>query len=284
VTVVEVLRPGLLSTIQDLGRTGLASLAVPRSGAADRAAFTLANRLVGNPEGLAGIEATLLGVDLRFTDARWVAVTGALCPVRVDGQPSHVDRPVFVPAGAVLSLGPAADGVRAYVAVAGGIAVEPVLGSRSTDTMSGLGPPKLSVGDLLPLGTASGVPSDVDEVPRTPMPATIRPRVVLGPRDEWVDLTTLGEYAVDAASDRVGVRLRGPVVARTREGELPSEGMLPGAVQVPPDGQPVIMLADHPTTGGYPVVGVVHPADLGLVAQARPGTRVRFGLIRRSRP
>jgi len=242
----------------------------------------LANRLVGNPEGLAGIETTLLGADLRFAAARWVAVTGALCPVRLNGRPSDVDRPIFVPADGVLALGPAADGVRTYLAVAGGIAVEPVLGSRSTDTMSGLGPPRLSAGDLLPLGTPLGVPAE-GNVPRTLMPATIWLRLLLGPRDDWVDLTTLGEYAVGPASDRVGVRLRGPTVVRTVDGELPSEGMLPGAVQIPPDGQPVIMLADHPTTGGYPVVGVVHPDDLGQVAQARPGTLIRFVISRRSR-
>ncbi|NUO60221.1 MAG: biotin-dependent carboxyltransferase family protein, partial [Hamadaea sp.] len=275
-TFVEVLRPGLLSTIQDLGRAGLASLAVPRSGAADRASLTFANRLVGNPDGLAGIETTLLGVDLRFESACWVAVTGALCPVRVDGRPSSVDRPVQVPAGGVLSLGTAADGVRTYLAVAGGIAVDPVLGSRSTDTMSGIGPPRLAVGDRLPLGAALGVPAEVDWAPRSARPATALVRLLPGPRDDWADLTALGDYRVDAASDRVGVRLRGPQLTRTRDGELPSEGMLPGAVQVPPDGQPVIMLADHPTTGGYPVVGVVHPDDLGLVAQARPGTAIRF--------
>ncbi|MCP2328101.1 biotin-dependent carboxylase-like uncharacterized protein [Hamadaea flava] len=282
--MIQVLRPGLLSTIQDLGRTGLASLAVPRSGAADRTALRLANRLVGNPEGLAGIETTLLGVDLRFTEARWVAVTGALCPVRVDGRPSTMDRPVHIPAGGVLSLGAAAEGVRSYLAVAGGIAVEPVLGSRSTDTMSGLGPPRLAAGDLLPLGTPLGVPAEVDWAPRSPAPATALVRLLPGPRDDWFELTALVEYAVDPASDRVGVRLRGPALARVRDGELPSEGMLPGAVQVPPDGQPVIMLADHPTTGGYPVVGVVHPDDLSLVAQARPGTAIRFAVSPRSRP
>ncbi|WP_290863999.1 biotin-dependent carboxyltransferase family protein [Hamadaea sp.] len=279
--MIHVLRPGLLSTIQDLGRTGLASLAVPRSGAADRDALRLGNRLVGNPEELAGIETTVLGADFRFDSACWVAVTGALCGVRVDGRPSHVDRPVFVPADGVLSLGAALDGVRSYLAVAGGIAVEPVLGSRSTDTLSGLGPPRLAVGDLLPLGTAFGVPAEVDWTPRSRAPAAVR--LLLGPRDDWIDLTALGDYVVTSASDRVGVRLRGPALARTRTEEIPSEGMLPGAVQVPPDGQPVIMLADHPTTGGYPVVGVVHPADLGLVAQARPGAVLRFELSRRSR-
>lgn len=279
--LVVVLRSGSLTTVQDLGRPGLAHLAVPRSGAADPDSLRLANRLVGNPESAAGIETTLLGADLRITAARWVAVTGAPCPVRVDGRPADIDRPVYVPAGAVLSICPADRGVRSYLAVAGGIRTAPVLGSRSTDLLSGIGLPPLTTGQRVPIGPATRAPASVDQAPRPLIPDEARLRLIAGPRDGWFDRATLRAvaatgYAVDSASNRIGVRLTGPAVAASHPGELPSEGMVRGAVQVPPGGQPLIFLVDHPTTGGYPVIGVVHPDDMGLVAQARPGTSVRF--------
>jgi biotin-dependent carboxylase-like uncharacterized protein len=275
---VQVTRAGLLSTVQDLGRPGLAHLGVPRSGAVDAASLRLANRLVGNAEDAAGIETTLLGADLRFRVARWAAVTGARGAVRVDGRPAAADQPLFVPAGSTLSVGSADQGVRAYVAIAGGIAVPPVLGSRSTDTLSHLGPAPLADGDVLPLGPVTGEPAPVDVVPRPAVLDVPEVRLIPGPRDDWfsTELLTNAPYTVSTLSDRVGVRLEGPVLTRLKEGELPSEGIVLGAVQVPANGQPLIFLADHPTTGGYPVVGVVHPADIGLVAQAAPGTHIRF--------
>jgi biotin-dependent carboxylase-like uncharacterized protein len=280
-----VARAGLLTTVQDLGRHGAAHLGVSPAGAADPASLRLANRLVGNPEAAAGLETTLLGADVRLTAARWVAVTGAGCEVaiRVDGRdhPTDADRPRYLRAGATLSIGPARWGVRSYLAVSGGIAVEPTLGSRSTDTLSRLGPPPLKDGDVLPLGDPGGEPAAVDVVPRPSVPAAVDVRLVRGPRDRALTdaaLRTLTgrTYQVTPESDRVGVRLDGPPLERSGDAAVPSEGIVLGAVQVPPSGLPLVFLADHPTTGGYPVVAVVHPADLWLVAQSRPGTSIRF--------
>jgi biotin-dependent carboxylase-like uncharacterized protein len=190
-----------------------------------------------------------------------------------------------VSAGALLEVGTAVSGVRGYVAVSGGIAVEPVLGSRSTDLLSGLGPPPLRNGAVLPLGRP-GVPhARVDVAPQPAPPAELVLRVTLGPRDDWcapeaVRTLTSRAYRVSPASNRIGLRMDGPALTRARTGELPSEGMVLGAVQVPPDGRPVVFLADHPTTGGYPVIGVVRAADLPAAAQARPGTPVRFVAVR----
>lgn len=293
--VLRVVRPGLLATVQDLGRPGLAHLGVPHSGAADPASLRLANRLVGNAEDAAGIETTLLGADLELTvrpdrpapaappapAGRWMAVTGARCAVRVGGRPADTDRPQFVPAGSTLSIGAAESGVRSYLAVAGGIVLPPVLGSRATDLLSGIGPARLSAGDLLPLGRPAAAPAAVDVVPLPAPPEVARVRLLPGPRQDWFtaeSLATLATatYRVSPVSDRIGVRLEGPALARSVPAELPSEGVVLGAVQVPADGVPLVFLADHPTTGGYPVVGVVHPADLAVVAQAAPGTRLRF--------
>jgi biotin-dependent carboxylase-like uncharacterized protein len=271
---VEVVRAGPLTTIQDLGRPGLAHLGVPASGAVDRESLRVANRLVGNAENEAVLETTMLGCDLRPSDDRWIAVTGARGPVTVDGQPVS-EWPHHLQPGSLLRIGPARWGVRAYVAISGGIAVPAVLGSRSADLLSGLGPPALSSGDLLPLGTVQGVPAPGLIVPDVPA-GGVTVRLYRGPRDDWFSSPIGLEYAVGTDSNRVGVRLRGPALDRRIDGELPSEGMVLGAVQVPPSGQPVILLADHPTTGGYPVVGVVHPDDIRLVAQARPGVRLSF--------
>ncbi|SBT50082.1 biotin-dependent carboxylase uncharacterized domain-containing protein [Micromonospora auratinigra] len=280
--VIEVLRAGALTTVQDQGRPGHAHLGVPRSGALDPAALRLANRLVGNPETAAGLEITLTGCALRFTRAVTVALTGAPVDVRVEAgpaRPGDVGRPISLPAGAVLRVGPARSGLRSWLAVGGGIAVEPVLGSRATDTLSGLGPPPVRDGDRLPVGPPVGPPAPVDLVVCAPVPDRLGLALRLGPRHDWftdaaLDLLLGTPYAISPASNRVGARLVGAALPRAVAGELPSEGLVLGAVQVPPDGQPLIFLADHPTTGGYPVVGVVD--DVTPLAQARPGTTVTF--------
>jgi biotin-dependent carboxylase-like uncharacterized protein len=193
-----------------------------------------------------------------------------------------------VPAGAVVEVGAAEAGVRAYVAFAGGVSVAPVLGSRSTDTLSGLGPPPLRPGFVLPLGRSSPSPSEMDtghgpDGPDLPeeLPEELIVRMRFGPRHDWFSVTARDAlmehpYTLSVKSNRVGARLTGTALSRTIAGELPSEGIVLGAVQVPADGQPLVFLADHPTTGGYPVIGVVEAADLPLLAQARPGTSVRF--------
>ncbi|MFK8906908.1 biotin-dependent carboxyltransferase family protein [Streptomyces sp. YS-3] len=282
-----VVRSGVLTSVQDEGRPGHAHLGVPRSGALDLPASRLANRLVGNPAGAAVLETTLTGCAVRPRRAVTAAVTGAPCPVTVDGRPAAWGAPVRVPAGAVLEVGAPVRGVRSYVAFAGGIAVEPVLGSRSTDLLSGLGPAPLTDGAVLPLGRPGGPHARVDAVPAPGPPDELVLRMLPGPRADWFtrnafDALARGRYRVSSASNRIGLRTDGPALERAVHGELPSEGMVWGAVQVPPDGRPVVFLADHPTTGGYPVLGVVAGADLAAAAQAGPGTPLRFVPVRRS--
>ncbi|MFI6340396.1 biotin-dependent carboxyltransferase family protein [Streptomyces sp. NPDC050535] len=283
---LSVVRAGALTTVQDQGRPGHAHLGVPRSGALDGPAAALANRLVGNPSEAAVLETTLNGCALRPRSAVAVAVTGAPCPVTVDGRPAPWGAPVRVPAGALLNVGTARAGLRSYVAVSGGVVVEPVLGSRSTDLLSGLGPPPLRGGMVLPMGLPGAPHARVDVVPHPGPPSELVLGVTLGPRDDWftaqaLRTLTTRAYRVSSASNRIGLRTEGPPLDRAVPGELPSEGMVLGAVQVPPDGGPVVFLADHPTTGGYPVIAVVRPADLPAAAQAVPGTPVRFTAVRR---
>jgi biotin-dependent carboxylase-like uncharacterized protein len=278
---VTVVRAGVLTTVQDLGRVGLARLGVPRSGAADGPALRLANRLVGNPEDAAGLESTLSGCAVRVGAAMAVAVTGARAAVRVGGRAAGWGVPLSVAAGELVEVGPARAGLRGYLAVGGGIAVEPVLGSRSTDTLSGLGPPVLRDGDVLPVGAPAGPPAPVDLAPYPAPAGEVTLRVHPGPRRDWftggaVEALLTAAYTVSPTSNRVGARLTGPPLDRSVDGELPSEGLVLGAVQVPTGGEPLVFLADHPTTGGYPVIAVVDPADVPLLAQARPGTAVRF--------
>jgi biotin-dependent carboxylase-like uncharacterized protein len=279
--MIEVMSPGPYASIQDLGRPGYAHLGVPRSGAADAPSMRLANRLVGNPESAAGLELTFGGAVLRFAAGAWVALTGAPCPVEAAKRQSGMCAPIWVPEGGTLRVGPPREGLRTYLAVRGGIGVEPVLGSRSTDSLSGLGPPPLKQGTVLPVGDAPVTAIRVDAAAQGPFTSCAAVRVVPGPRADWFAPGALkalggGPYEVASESNRVGVRLRGAPLERAREGELPSEGMALGAVQVPPDGRPIVFLADHPPTGGYPVIGVVAPRDVAVVAQLRPGDRLWF--------
>ncbi|SED81852.1 biotin-dependent carboxylase uncharacterized domain-containing protein [Amycolatopsis tolypomycina] len=275
---LEVLDPGRLALVEDLGRPGYAHLGVAPSGALDTASLRLANRLVGNAEAAAGIETLLGGLSVRFTAAVTAAVTGPAVDVRIDGRPVGSHAPLAVRAGQTLTLGTPPVGLRCYLAVSGGIAVEPVLGSRSRDVLSGIGPPPLETGDVLPLGNP-GIPIGADVVVPAPAPGELVVPVTLGPRDDWFADPAGGlaaGWTVTAESNRVGLRLDGTPLRRAVEGELPSEGVVTGAIQVPPSGLPVVFLADHPTTGGYPVAAVVKTAALSALAQARPGTRIRF--------
>ncbi|MFI6291867.1 biotin-dependent carboxyltransferase family protein [Nonomuraea sp. NPDC050790] len=329
--MIEVIHPGPYASVQDLGRPGYAHLGVGHSGAADAAALRLANRLVGNPEGHAGIELTFGGARLTFPTGAWVAITGASCPLTTTNTPSPpappplatpedptaaaegprpvvggarplaaggtrrpvaggagMAAPFWVPPGSELRFGTPARGLRTYLAVRGGIAVEPVLGSRSTDSLSGLGPPALRSGTVLPTGETTGLTEISVDVAPLPEPDAAVLRVLAGPRDDWFVPAALKElcgnpYEVTQDSNRVGVRLSGTVLERARQGELPSEGMVEGAIQVPPSGQPIVFLADHPPTGGYPVIAVLAEADLPAAAQLRPGQQIRFTLDR-SRP
>jgi len=289
--VIEVLNPGALSTIQDLGRPGLAHLGIPRSGAADRRSLRLANRLVGNPDSAPAIEATLVGPRLRVWEAATLALTGADVPARRLGagraeSELAMNVPVCAEAGDELAIGTARSALRTYIAVRGGLDVPRVLGSASTDLLTGLGPRPLRAGDRLAVGPAPQTPGPVDFAPDLHLTAAnagggVRLGVVLGPRTdrfspESVQTFLLSEFEVTPSSNRVGIRLRGPALVPAHEQELPSEGLVPGAIQVPPDGQPIILLADHPTTGGYPVIAVVRSDQLPAIGQLRPGERVGF--------
>lgn len=278
---LTVLDPGPATTVQDRGRPGWAHLGVPRSGALDARSAALANRLVGNHEAAALLETTFGGVTLRAEAAMTLAVTGAEATVLVSGRERAFGEPVTVRAGEAITVGSPRWGVRSYVAVAGGVDVPPVLGSRSTDTLSGVGPPPLASGAVLPVGDPVGRPAAVDVTtahrPRSP----VRLRVHPGPRMAWfADPGALfrAAYAVSEHSNRVGLRLRGPRLERgeSASAELPSEGIVLGAVQVPASGEPVVFLHDHPTTGGYPVLAIVSADDLDRCAQLRPGDLVQF--------
>ena len=298
--VVTVLATGPLLLLQDLGRPGLAAVGVPRSGAADPDALRRANRLVGNRPSAAGLEVVLGGLVLRCAATTALALTGATVAADLDGTPVPHGAAVRAPAGAVLRLGSPPAGLRTWVAVRGGLAVPAVLGSRSADVLSGLGPAAVRPGDVLPLG------DDVDGLPELPLPdgpvpgveipgAEVRaaegpgvevPGPVLlpasdGPRLDHLDARGRAAlwgtvWDVSPASNRVAVRLAGAPLTRRALGEPPSEGLVAGAVQVPPDGQPVVFGADHPVTGGYPVVAVLTREGRARAAQLRPGQQVRL--------
>lgn len=280
---LEVLATGPLATVQDLGRPGYAGIGVGGSGAADRGSLRLANRLVGNVENAAGVECTFGGLELRAQRDLTVAVTGAPCPVTVDGRGGAVNTVLRLRTDSVLRLGMPSHGLRSYLAVRGGVDVEPVLGSRSTDVLSGLGPDMLAAGGVLPVGVLAAEFPVVDVAPVAPIPEELVLTVTAGPRDDWFTEqalpTLLSEpYEVTARSDRVGMRLDGPPLPRACEGELPSEGMVAGSLQVPPTSTPTLFLADHPVTGGYPVIAVLPAAEVDRAAQARPGQHLRFRL------
>lgn len=279
--MIEVVRPGPLTTVQDLGRPGWAHLGVSGSGAADRGALRLANRLVGNPEGLAGLETTFSGPELRFAAAATVVLTGAPAPAWVDGIELAPNAATDLPAGVVLRVGTAPVGLRTYLAVAGGLAVEPTLGSASTDTLGGLGPAPLRAGDELQVGPVRDRPPPLDALPVAAPTDQVELAVALGPRDDWFTQAARRallrtRFTVSGDCDRTGVRLTGATLERRDARELRSEGMVTGAIQVPPSGDPIILLADHPTTGGYPVIAVVRRRAVDLVAQLRPGSTVTF--------
>ncbi|GAA2044827.1 biotin-dependent carboxyltransferase family protein [Agromyces tropicus] len=269
--------------VQDLGRPGFAHLGVAASGALDRGALALANRLVGNPDAHAGLEVVLGG--LRFVpDAdTWFAVAGAWGSVRVAGHEVGPYRAARARAGEPVELAPADRGLRYLVAVRGGLDESPVLGSRSRDTLSGIGPEPVEAGRILAVGPepAASVPLLDDDAAWPPPLGAVTLGLLPGPRADWLTpgaLAALHEssWRVSASADRVGARLEGPALERRVARELVSEPTVPGAVQVTGAGVPTVLLADRPVTGGYPVVAIVEPASLDRLAQVRPGQAVRF--------
>ncbi|UKA63081.1 biotin-dependent carboxyltransferase family protein [Arthrobacter sp. FW306-04-A] len=293
---IVVVNPGLLTLVEDLGRQGWASLGLSPSGALDRQSLRLANLLVGNPVDAAGLEILLGGLRLRFVTASTVSVAGAEGIVTLNGAEIPLNQAVRVAPGAVLDFGVPLFGLRYYLAVQGGIDARKLLGSSSTDMLSGEGPAPLKSGEQLGIGrvsvgngwgfaTGAWPLNNVGALPairRAPDPGrAITARVDRGPRADWFDddswrRLVSQDWILSPDSNRIGARLVGRPLSQTRHEELPSEGMVLGALQVPPSGLPTVFLADHPVTGGYPVIAVVRRKDLDLLGQARPGQRIRF--------
>lgn len=288
-----MLRTGPQALLQDLGRPGLAAVGVTRSGAFDRAAHRQANSLVGNTDDAATIEVLLGGLLLRCHGSAVVSLTGAECPLSVDGHPVPWETSFRLRPGQLLSLGTPRLGLRSYLAVSGGLEVPPVLGSRSTDLLSGLGPEPLVAEQVLPVGPHQGHTGSpafgTDHWSEAAPPLTgssqtrvdqpIRLPVLPGPRLDWLETpeSILGEWRCSAQSNRIGVRLAGRQLVWTghrRGTELSSEPLVRGAIQVPPGGEPVIFGPDHPTTGGYPVVAVLTEDANDQLAQCRPGAAI----------
>lgn len=286
--MIRVLSPGLLTSVQDLGRPGLGALGVPPGGAADAHALRLGNLLLGNEEGAAALEATLAGPELLFEEEALVALAGAPFEATLDGQPVPPWSAVAVPAGGRLDLGRAVAGARGYVCVAGGLDFPAVLGSRSTDVATGFGGLEgraLRAGDRLPVGRAARPPRGrrIDAAAaRWTGPRRLL-RVTPGPQAGWFEPEARAAFLarafrVSATSSRTGVRLEGtPLPAPARS--LVTEGVAAGAVQVPPAGLPILLLVEHPATGGYPKIASVTSADLAALAQLRPGEEVRFAPV-----
>lgn len=284
-----VVDPGPLTTVQDLGRPGYQRLGIPPSGPLDRAAFVLANRLVGNPDAAAGLELTFRGPRLEVRRDCVAAVTGADMAMTVNGRPAPPWTAVRLHPGDVVAFGVAAAGSRAYLAVAGGLDVPPVLGSRATYLRGRLGGVEgraLEKGDALVVGpparaleTLAG--RAVAERHRPAYGAAVECRVVLGPQEdrftpEGVAAFLEGPYEVTLQTDRMGYRLKGPVIAHARGHDIISDGIPLGGIQVAGEGQPIVLLVDRQTTGGYTKIATVISADIGRIGQARSGNRVRF--------
>jgi antagonist of KipI len=295
---VEVLRPGLLTTIQDRGRFGCAMLGVGRAGAMDDVALRLANALVGNGPDAAALEVSLVGPRLRFEASTTIALTGAEFVTRIDDAELPMWRPVAVDAGAVLDIGSARRGARAYLAIAGGIDAPRTLGSAATDVNAKLGGRPLREGDRLACEpperrdstTSSGRSGawSLDPRPWFDGDGTTPIRLMPGAHFDALDAPSRAalfeaEFRVGRDSNRVGYRLDGPNdrlrLAFDAPLELVSEPLAAGTLQLPPGGEPIVLMAEHPTIGGYPRIGQVAAVDLPRLAQRRPGDPVRFAAI-----
>jgi len=293
-SALRVRHPGLLTLVQDLGRAGLLDQGVGASGAMDQAALRTANRLVGNASNEAALETVGTGLSLQSQGDTVLAVTGAdveLTLRTAQGRQWRVSgyQALALADGDCLTMTACTAGLRCYVAVRGGFALEPVLGSLSTDTLSQLGPPPLTAGQCLPVRPTTGNPAVIaQELPPPALPrrdAQVVLDILPGPRADWftpqaLDILTRQRWQVTPQSNRVGLRLYGDAplqrAAAFQDAELPSEGLVCGAIQVPPSGQPVLFLRDHPVTGGYPVIASVAEHHLDLAGQIPPGTIIRF--------
>jgi antagonist of KipI len=285
---VYVVKPGMLTTIQDLGRWGYQARGVPVAGPMDSCSHRLANALVGNDESAATLEITLVGPELEFGDERLVAVAGAEFELSLDGRPVPVRTPFLCPTQSHLRFGARQKGARAYLAVSGGVAAPSVLGSRSTHVLSAMGGINgraLRAGDLVPLGDTAGVaaPHRTAE-PVVPLPqGQARLRVLPGPQAEYfsddaLDVLQSAPYAITQQSDRMAFRLEGPRLSHARGADIISDATPLGVLQVPASGQPILLMADRQTTGGYPKIATVIAADMPLAGQLGPGDRIAFAV------
>ncbi|WP_307829833.1 biotin-dependent carboxyltransferase family protein [Antrihabitans stalagmiti] len=276
--------PGPLTTIQDHGRAGFASLGVGSSGAADTRSYDLANRLVGNLDGAPALEITLGGLSVRFDATHEIVLTGAPASATINGIPFGHNSRIVVHEGDLLQVSTPTIGLRTYLAIRGGIDVPMVLGSASTDTLADLGPGRLVSGQRIAVGDRRGPYPPIDFAPAAqPTDRLSTLGIRLGPRDTWFtseSIRTLldSTWTVTTRADRIGAELDGPLLERIHSVELPSEGVVTGALQVPPSGRPTLFLSDHPVTGGYPVIAVASRRSIDLAAQARPGQQLRFVL------
>ncbi|MDR5698436.1 5-oxoprolinase subunit C family protein [Agromyces aerolatus] len=282
-SALQVERPGALALVEDLGRPGLAHLGVAESGALDRGALQLGNRLVGNPDGAAGLELVGGGFRAVFRGEHWFAVTGAWGPVHLDGRRIAPYTAARARDGAVLELGAPERGIRYLLAVRGGLDVPAVLGSRSRDTLAGLGPEPVAAGADLTIGPEpeASVPALDQDAAYPPPAGAVTVELRAGPRADWVTDASLAalferEWRLSPNSDRIGARLDGTPLERRHSRELVSEPTVPGSMQLPPSGLPTLLLADRPVTGGYPVIAIATRASLDRIAQLRPGQAVRF--------
>lgn len=284
--MIEVILPGILSTVQDAGRHGYRAYGVPKSGALDLYSYMAANYLVGNEAGEACIE--VIGGLFRFKAHERVtfAVTGAQVRLKVDGREAPIWEPVSVDAGSTVDIGPPMKGFVAYLAFSGGISVEPMLGSRSTyltGKFGGFEGRQLRKGDRLEIGSPAGGPRHLElKRPELPAPGTVvKVRATMGTHadlfpEEAVETFFEQEYTITPESDRMGYRLKGRPIKYEGGGRVPSFPILEGFVQVPHGGQPIVLLADAQTVGGYPVIASVVPSDIRLIAHSRPGMKLRF--------
>lgn len=289
---LEVLQPGAFTTIQDLGRYGYQKYGVPISGAMDRFALRVANLLVGNEEGEAAVEVTIIGPKLQALQNLWVSFTGADLSPEINGIASPMWRTLNIQKGDTIDFGAPKSGCRAYVAFAGGIDLPLVMGSRSIHTRSNLGGNgrALVKGDVIGVRETEGSwPSRVlfYQLPADQIPVYGRNwliRVVLGPQNNYftrrgIDTFLTGEYLITPQADRMGYRLKGPPIEHKGGADILTDATPPGSIQVPGDGMPIILLADAQTTGGYSKIAVVTSVDQDLLAQARPGDKVRFSRV-----
>jgi antagonist of KipI len=294
VNTLEVLAPGMLTTVQDLGREGFGPLGISPSGAADALSLRIGNLLAGNPQGAAALEMTLLGGTFRFPDGCVFSLAGSDFGATLDAAPAKLWQSVRAQPGQILQLGPTRSGARCYLCVRGGIQVEKFLGSASTHLLSGVGGFEgraLRKGDVLRIESAGADSIDALFAPKTLPPALLEHvsprktlRVTAGPQSEWfLELSRRAfyenAYRLTEESDRLGIRLAGAPVPCPRGGDMITEGVSLGAIQVPPDGQPIIVFVEQQTTGGYPKIANVISADLHTVGQLRPRDEIRFELV-----